>query len=1523
MVGDPLFSSLHVGSTFDVVVEVVAQDSHAASFRTLWNNEHCRCPGNFELGSVVTLYQVRYQGMQGSIHFLQLQSNTQVLQRPSLDSRSFIDIIEVCAGIGGIASGCRALGGDCLLAVDRNHLACETLRQTSTPVVEGDLADSQVRRAIHTQRPATRCLLGAGVPCQGFSRQGLGRGLQDPRSATLCHVLQLAWHTQASGVVLECVSEIQQHPAAMQCIQGFAAKVGFRFQQVVLDLAQQWVSRRLRWWAVLLPSDFPALHLPSWPTRAVPLTVGQVIPEWPVWSEADEVELLWNDREQEAYSNPLYGTEARTLEASAQAPTALHSWGNALTSCPCGCRSQPISEESLQLRGLRGIGVPSVVCSQQQRFLHPREVALLNGLPSEHPLPASPRAALCLIGQLSSPMQAVWIFAHVRVWASEHSAVSSVEPMEVLGRFQAELLASRQDFWLTPSMQKGGSIAIKGEVCSTELVAPGPIRASDLVAAARASLAPGFFLRVLEGDRVLRPPAYLHPQPDSPTYTVQVCAKRARCDTDTAPVQAVSFEPFGASPPSQALQCLATPRGSSPASVAAFPSSPEPRPSPEPTQLDPVQALASPLSVASSYMAPTPTVPASAEFAECPAAPLQDGCTDVTVWCGLSAAIAAYAPQSASLLPPRVASALLHILHTDGFLPPALASVALLREGQTMLVPFVAQAHWTLLAIQVTDGAAKATVLDGIPGRNIESAKLLAGALSFLSGRSLSHVREITMWHQRDAASCGAALLAHALLLVAKGACDDPWSTAQAYLAALPPLPSNLIGWGGLSREQEQELAQLLVSKGVPADAASSRLQSAITKIGPGPLAAALQQKNVWQALKAAGSRPGSLFKWVQPEELQQHIERKAQTRFGTEVPRPRTKKHKPSKPAISAPLHIDPLQLQLSPGSFVSKAGAPLGQLSFEDVGAQATGVCFCTVAQAQPYIAHAQHLSVDALALVTTAELAPEHGTADVAPVRYPAIFSPTQEAILVQGSLVQLGDEAVQLAATDIAEVEHISTVVCRINVYRDECKLPWDKFAEAPLRLLLQHVPEFRVCQGTACDSSCLAFHAAVDETVEHLFLDVWARQWNKLAGGKTKPLAAELFQVFVRVPASALPHVFRTSLEGLYVEPRAADGTGPHCAWAVVWLPGLSQAQAKHALKTTERAIALARLGHKYGIRTRDSDEQSVFERLRPQHQFLKVRVVARYRLHPLPHGFQRHNLVQLLQQWKWPCKPMQPDRGDAEGCAWLVGAATEPPAPALPLGSTFVLATKVKEVGVPRSTPAQVCASSRTRRALLIDDDHEEPDPWAEGRDPWATARQPPQLAASSTETVSKIAQLEAGLKQDLQDIVQRKLDERAAAAPPPEMTDQDRRLHALETTLTEVQHQGQKFESWFQSFGTRVSDQASQLDALRNTVQEQQVELGRVRTEVQQSVQSAASTLQTNMTVTRWQSSWPRRWCKSKAFLPTRSRARDYACPAGEKGSAPGRGGSLVPVCGSHSLFCDSASVPSFRALMLRLLFS
>ena len=63
------------------------------------------------------------------------------------------------------------------------------------------------------------------------------------------------------------------------------------------------------------------------------------------------------------------------------------------------------------------------------------------------------------------------------------------------------------------------------------------------------------------------------------------------------------------------------------------------------------------------------------------------------------------------------------------------------------------------------------------------------------------------------------------------------------------------------------------------------------------------------------------------------------------------------------------------------------------------------------------------------------------------------------------------------------------------------------------------------------------------------------------------------------------------------------------------------------------------------------------------------------------------------------------------------------------------------------------------------------------------------------------------------------------------------------------MRHQGIKFETWFQGFGTKVSDQATQLEALKTTVQEQQLELGKVRTDLQSTVQSAVTSLQGNLT--------------------------------------------------------------------------
>ena len=384
----------------------------------------------------------------------------------------------------------------------------------------------------------------------------------------------------------------------------------------------------------------------------------------------------------------------------------------------------------------------------------------------------------------------------------------------------------------------------------------------------------------------------------------------------------------------------------------------------------------------------------------------------------------------------------------------------------------------------------------------------------------------------------------------------------------------------------------------------------------------------------------------------------------------------------------------------------------------------------QAAPFLADSRNLSVDPLALLITAPIPEDSwGGARVSSYRFPAIYAPTKEALLVSGAILQLGDEDVQPATGSLAEVDCVDTVTCRLSLYRDECTLQWSQVAEAPLRAMIQGIPALRVCRDPSCDQSCALFHPAVDETVEQLFLDAWSRNFCRATGGKAKPSDAELFQIFVRAPQSALLHLFRASVAGLYVEPRAADGS-PHSAWAVVWLPGMSQAQAAHALRTQAKAISLVRLGHKFGLRTKEVDEQVVFEALRPSHSFVKLRIIAHWRLHPLSFGFQRSSITQLLKQWGWNARPLQPAKKNSEGCAWIVGAAVEPPAQTQPLGSTFVRITKVRDVGVRRAEVAKVCASQRTKKHMLLEDDPDVEDPWANGQDPWSAARTGVELSA-------------------------------------------------------------------------------------------------------------------------------------------------------------------------------------------------
>ena len=1377
MVGDPLLSD-SVGSTLDLVVEVVEVDSGLAYLRTMWHGESCCTPAsNFHKGETWTLYGNRVSLVDSPPKLLADQESL-AFRRPPRDAEAYSSIAEVCAGIGGISMGMHFAGGKSIVQADRNALACNTLQLNGGTVVQGDLNDRACRVAVHKKAADQGCLLTAGIPCQGYSSQGLGLGLSDSRSQTVFPVLQVAWHMQVHGVVLECVASITECEEVMKVFRFFAVHAGFRFTWVKLELASQWAARRHRWWGVFLPGSLPEVCLPGWPDNSQCWPVQAVLPEWPQWTIDEELQLLWTAEEKAAFLNPSYGSDSRVLNKCGKAPTAMHSFGCQLSACPCGCRTRQFSHASLCARGLRGFGVPAAHV-QGLRHPHPAELALLNTVPLCFKHLPDLRAALCLVGQLAAPMQVMWVLSHIRTWAAANfSAASPPSPLVLLSQLQRSLLQQARPVPATPAAPLAEPIRVRQkDVVSCLPICEGA-RVQDLVSITKAKAGPGHVVRVfLHGSRLAEDALLQHSA--SVIYDLEVSVKRQarHLCIEVSEAAAVSHGP-------------------------------------------------------QDDQAPLPTA----------------GVSDVTLWKGLLQLQQAHAPGQFVVLPPLPADFLLRFAeHCE-----RLAEFKELPQRVQLVVPLLHDGHWCLLVLRRDRHTLAPLYLDGIPGRCTDAVRRLARAFAAGIGLPLSSLQVGSWWAQTSSDTCGTCLLAHAhTLFSVSGGQSCHWA---AEFVSTNREPGTFYGTGGLSEEQRTKLKTLLGEHGVPSEQLEARVSASIERVGATFIAAALLAKAPWQSLKAAASRPGVSFRWVTPDELQQHILLRTEQKFGATVPQAKSKQSRGKGPKTSqlASLHVDPECLQLTAGSFTSSGGEPLAQLSFAEVGAQATGVCFCSPAQAAPFIADAQSLSVGALGLLITAEVPIEsQGSARISSLRFPAVYSPTHEAVLVTGSLLQLGDEDVQIAQGEVTEIESVATAVCRLSIFRDEWKHEWQQIVDAPIRALLQCTPELALCKDPTCpQTQCPAFHAAVDETVDQLIVDLWGRHYCKATGGKVPAMEAELFQVYVRAPTSAVTHLVRLQKSGLYVEPRAADGSGPHSAWAVIWVPNIELSHALHLLRTTEKAVSLARINRRYGLRVKEGDERSVHEKLRPGQEFIKVRILHKFKLHPLPHGYQRASVLKLLRQWSWAAKPMQPDRGDAVGCSWIVGAAEDPPQFALPLQDSFALVTKLSKASGAKPPPP-VFASARTKRHILYDDPESDPavDPWSHGKDPWSLAQaatshpskaDTPMPAAAKT----KWQAMETGLKQEVQSLVHQEIQAKGSEAQASE-----KRLQKVEAVVSELQQQNQKFEGWFQSFGTKVSDQATALTSLQSTMQQHKQEIQQVKGDVERSVNAAVSKLSNDMT--------------------------------------------------------------------------
>ena len=249
----------------------------------------------------------------------------------------------------------------------------------------------------------------------------------------------------------------------------------------------------------------------------------------------------------------------------------------------------------------------------------------------------------------------------------------------------------------------------------------------------------------------------------------------------------------------------------------------------------------------------------------------------------------------------------------------------------------------------------------------------------------------------------------------------------------------------------------------------ADRASQAIAKLSATTVQEALASRNPWQSLKAAASRPATRFRWIPTDELNNHIATQAQREHGAFISNAKQKKLKSDKKARhQSELQISPEHLVIPTGTFVDDQDEPLQQIPASEVGAnRRRGIAILPATEANRFLADGISISIDALALLTTTELPVSLAGLTTEAIRFPALYTGTDEPVLLTGTLIQLGDVSVKhIQPANQPLEDEPDLCIFRISVFKDELPHDWPDFIKAPLRNVIRATTCLQFCQDDA-------------------------------------------------------------------------------------------------------------------------------------------------------------------------------------------------------------------------------------------------------------------------------------------------------------------------------------------------------------------------------------------------------------------------------------------------------------------------
>ena len=1278
---------------------------------------------------------------------------------------SFGKVIELCSGMGAWSTAALELGLDVLAGVDSNG-NWETIFRALHPhseFLKGDIGANDVLCRLHELNGA-RAILLAGVSCQPYSKAGDRRGMADDRALSLPKALKAAWMMQAPVLVLECVPDVLQDSAFQALLKEACVEGGFHLSQHIMKLQDAWCTRRERWFGVLTAIPMGPCRLVDMPSSSMHRCVRDVMPFIKQWPAEDLQQLMLNLYElSKFYDFACGGIEALYLRMDAQLPTTLHSIGNQLYACACGCRPA-LSYQRLAARGLFGVLIPlervhENMMRRDCRYPHPKELMLLNGGLPGSDLGPNHRLAMAGIGQCVSPLQGIWVLSLVVKHCENFLALAGIDPVEQFEKFLAKIIQQRDELWPV-------------EVPLAQDEANGPIRVKIHWTV----------------------DATMHEIEVSPLATIQQLIDAERVLSGVQDAHVI---------------CSLEGRVLDGQSLVAFHRELVIRPSVHVApQLQLADVIACPCADWDDNRngSVTPTVPFEVDESDIPGPVMPFdvhaharmlASSDTNYLFRLQCPLLANQQQLLDLVSLRITQderlAILQVqgqLWSDDEMRRSLTLVAETAPKEQHVVMWdplaltwlVSQNKMPFLAEFVARVATDATIVSAVVlDRHwypliwrCESGQ----AFLFSCGADFNTHPVLDALHQTFCEAwtcasspvtvakvfsqleglCGAIALAYVEHLVfGREMLSSIDQARQYHMLKRSQFQESLLDgcpcpwiWGRGDSSWKARLEALLQEHGVAHEQTGPRAKLVLDRLGEEGVIKALSGQNAWRSLKWLANSLTPPFQLIQPHELSSAVEKRVAE--GGQIGRKNQKQSAPKgkgkgKKGSGGLKIVDPHGLRVEPGLFHCGDSQPLSQIDVASIGPASSGVFLLVLSDAAPYLRAGKVISAGGLGLLLVDCVVGQVQTdLEIAPVKFPAICVANAEPLLLEGVLCQLGKlKVMRTTPSPQCSLISMSTCVARILVFRDLLDVSWDSFREHPMKHLFAKLPILRPCGDEQCEGNCEAWHPAQSCVIEDPLMEVWNKHWMSLAFNSVGSSEAECFSVHVRLPSCLqlqLQHY--SGVAGVFVEPRQVDGKTPSDSYHVIWLPKTTYQDLLHLKQSTPGIVGLARLGHKFGVRCLSADAQNLHALVRPGGSFLPAGKKLHFSIGPVPYGTLKSSIVAVLASIPWVARPLQPiaTPKSIEGVLWKVQAVASPVVTVVNTDCGELVISKLDDP-VPEVQPRPAVVASAHTLQLCTNPSAKGAVDMLQVHDPWASAVSRKPVQSGVAPNLDPVAALE------------------------------------------------------------------------------------------------------------------------------------------------------------------------------------